>query len=182
MFGEIIEDKMKENQYGKVVRSCWSDLPSHYTNIHLDEFIIMPNHVHGIINIIGDDMNDIVGGGLRPPSTPTNANGSVAGGLRPPSTLTCNKGKTKRHGLPEIVRAFKLFSSRRINEIRKTPGVSVWQQNYYEHIIRNENELHEIRQYIVLNPLKWELDLPHEIKESSLLFRISYERNRVRGE
>jgi putative transposase len=64
----------------------------------------------------------------------------------------------KHHGLPEIIRAFKSFSARRINKIRKTPGVSVWQRNYYDHIIRNENELNEVRKYITLNPLKWALD------------------------
>ena len=199
VFGEIVSEVMRENKYGDIVRSCRNELPSHYRNIVLDEFIIMPNHVHGIISIVDNLTDDFVGGGLRPPSNPTNANGPVgaglrpaatsrnennpvAGGLRPPFTSTGKNVTKKRHGLPEIVRAFKSFSARRINEIRKTPGASVWQQNYYEHIIRNENELHEIRQYIVLNSLKWELDLPHEIKESSLLFRISYERNRVRGE
>jgi hypothetical protein len=60
--------------------------------------------------------------------------------------------------LPEIVRAWKTFSVRRINETRKTPGIKTWQRNYYEHIIRNENELNRIREYIVNNPMKWEFD------------------------
>ncbi|HUV92496.1 MAG TPA: hypothetical protein VMV80_05380 [Anaerolineales bacterium] len=63
-----------------------------------------------------------------------------------------------RHGLPEIVRAVKSFSSRRINRLRGTPGVPVWQRNYYERIIRNEKELNAIRLYILDNPLKWEWD------------------------
>jgi REP element-mobilizing transposase RayT len=60
--------------------------------------------------------------------------------------------------LPEIVRAWKTFSARRINETRKTPGIKIWQRNYYEHIIRNENELNRIREYIQNNPMKWEFD------------------------
>jgi len=65
---------------------------------------------------------------------------------------------TKRHGLPEIVRAFKAFSSRRTNDIRNTAGIPVWQRNYYEHVIRDEKELNSIREYIRYNPLKWEED------------------------
>jgi len=64
----------------------------------------------------------------------------------------------KRHGLPEIMRAFKSFSARKINIIRRTPGVPVWQRNYYEHIIRNEKELIAIQRYIRDNPCKWDVD------------------------
>lgn len=62
------------------------------------------------------------------------------------------------HGLPEIVRQFKTFSSRRINDKRQTTGVPVWQRNYYDHIIRNEEELNEVRKYIRNNPLNWQMD------------------------
>ena len=76
----------------------------------------------------------------------------VGAGFKPAPT------PTKRHGLPEIVRAFKTFSARRINESRRTPGESVWQRNYYDRIIRDEDELNRIREYIIDNPLKWDLD------------------------
>ena len=65
---------------------------------------------------------------------------------------------TTNHGLPEIVRALKTFSARKINELRSTKGIAVWQRNYYEHIIRNEKELGKIREYIYNNPLNWEKD------------------------
>jgi putative transposase len=64
----------------------------------------------------------------------------------------------RRHGLPEIVRAFKTFSARRINELRDTPGLSVWQRNYYDHIIRNRTTLERIRAYVETNPERWALD------------------------
>ncbi len=64
----------------------------------------------------------------------------------------------KRHPLPEIVRAFKSFSARRVNSARNTPGIPVWQRNYYEHIIRSEQELQQIRDYIACNPLNWKED------------------------
>lgn len=70
----------------------------------------------------------------------------------------------KRHGLPEIVRAFKTFSSRRINQIRDTPGVPVWQRNYYERIVRDQRALDTIRQYIVNNPRRWDKDMENQSK------------------
>jgi len=71
--------------------------------------------------------------------------------LKPAPTL-------KQHGLSEIIRALKTFSSKQINLIRNNPGVPNWQRNYYEHIIRDDRELHTIRQYIRYNPLKWDED------------------------
>jgi len=64
----------------------------------------------------------------------------------------------KQHGLPEIIRQFKTFSARRINQMRNTIGWPIWQRNYYEHIIRNEHEINKIREYVMNNPLKWEMD------------------------
>ena len=74
-------------------------------------------------------------------------------------------GVEKRHGLPEIVRAFKSFSARRINELRKLQGVPVWQRNYYEHIIRNAEDHNLIHLYIDSNPAKWMDD--HENPETT---------------
>jgi len=70
---------------------------------------------------------------------------SVGAGFKPAPT----------HGLPEIIRAFKTFSSRRINDLRDMSGVPLWQRNYYEHVIRNEESLNTIRRYIIENPLRW---------------------------
>ena len=135
IFGEIVNGEMQLNDFGSIVQSCWDDLPRHYSHVTLDVFVVMPNHVHGIIVL--DDANvgaDPVGAGLRPAST------------------------KRRHPLPEIIRAFKSFSARRINELREKTGNSVWQRNYYEHIIRNEDALNRIRYYIETNPVRWELD------------------------
>jgi putative transposase len=93
-----------------------------------------------------------VGAGFKPAPTVTNATEPVEAGLKPAPTVV------RRHALPEIVRAFKTFSARRINELHDTPGVSVWQRNYYEHIIRNRSALARIRTYIETNPERWALD------------------------
>jgi REP element-mobilizing transposase RayT len=137
IFGRISNGTMQLNTNGKIVQKCWDDLPNHYLNIKLGTFVIMPDHIHGII-FIENDPDDDVGAGLKPAPT--------------------KKSKPKRHALPEIVRAFKTFSSRRINECRNTLGSFVWQRSFIDRIIRDENELARIRNYILNNPLKWHLD------------------------
>ena len=134
LFGEIVESGIRINPFGLVVNECWEDLPRHYDFLDLDAFIVMPKHVHGIL-MLTDHPN--VGAGLKPAPT------------------------SKRHALPEIVRALKTFSSRRINEIRGTPGTPIWHRNYFEHVIRNEIDLEETREYIQNNPLKWVEDENH---------------------
>jgi putative transposase len=131
IFGDIIDGIMKLNRSGEIVESSWKQLSQHYERIELDAFIVMPNHVHGIITLFD------VGAGLRPALT---------------------EMKTKSHSLPEIVRAFKSFSSRAINEIQNSHGIETWQRNYYDHIIRSEKALNLIRLYIKTNPLLWNFD------------------------
>ena len=133
---------MRLNETGRAVRHTWDDLPNHYPHAAPDAFEVMPNHVHGIVILTDTDDPGLnfhyVGAGFEPAPTRPVSNNSMS-----------------RHGLPEIIRAFKTFSAQRINVLRKTPGAPVWQRNYYEHIVRNDDELNCIRQYIADNPLKW---------------------------
>ena len=138
LFGEVSGNDVQLNQGGMVVKETWDGLPSHYPHVVVDAFVVMPNHIHGII-VLTDD----VGAGLKPALTPA---------------LTPAPTGVKRHGLPEIVRAFKTFSARQINEIRKH-AAPVWQRNYYEHIIRNGDALDRIRGYIAANPANWAQDM-----------------------
>lgn len=74
-------------------------------------------------------------------------------------------GLTEQRSVSEIVRGFKTFSSRRINEVRGTPGLPVWQRNYWEHIIRDEDSFRRIHDYIITNPLRWHLDRENIYRE-----------------
>jgi len=139
LFGEIVNGKMVPNEYGKILEHCWNDLPNHYPNLKLDQFVVMPDHIHGIIIIVNNN-NTIVETGLKPVSTGT------------PGTPKTPNITNKTHGLFEFIRAFKTFSARRINEHRQTPGIPVWQPRFHDHIIRDENELNLIRKYIIDNP------------------------------
>jgi len=127
-FGKVEKGEMILNQYGKIANQCWDDLPNHYLNCSLDIFVIMPNHIHGIIVINNDNT---VGNGLKPFPT---------------------------HGLSEMIRGFKTFSSRKINEEIKNDNKFQWQKSFYDHVIRNETELYRIRDCIKNDPLEWDLD------------------------
>ena len=150
LFGEIAQGEMVLNQFGQIVEACWHDLPLHYPNIRLDSFVVMPDHVHAIVFIdnalfpkaVESDRADVA----------VVAVAAVAAGFKPATTATT---VPKRHGLSEFVRALKTFSARRINELRHTPGVTVWQRDYWEHIIRNQKALRNIRTYILNNPARW---------------------------
>ena len=83
------------------------------------------------------------------------------------------KNQDKRHGLSEIVRGFKTFSSSRINQLRCVSGIQVWQRGYYEHIIRDETTFAKIQQYIINNPYKWETDEMYPSKKFCNFQRIN---------
>ena len=147
LFGRVTAGQMCPNEYGRIVTKCWDGLSDHYPRVILDAFVVMPNHVHGIIALT-DDNAPLVGAGLRP---------ALVSDV-PPGWADFKPAPTKEHGLPEIVRGFKAFSSRLVNKTRETPGVPVWQRSYYERVIRNESELDAVRHYIIHNPAAWHHD------------------------
>ena len=156
--GKIKNDGMVLNDNGKIAKMCWLDIPNHYPNMYFDEWIIMPNHIHGIIVIENDIVPAIpiptpVGTGFKP--VPTNVK-PVPTETEPVPTNT--KTNPKSHGLSEIIRGFKTFSSRKINKLPDHDHKFQWQRSFYDHIIRNEKSLHNIREYIINNPIKWALD------------------------
>jgi REP element-mobilizing transposase RayT len=159
-FGAVVDGEMKLNQCGQIVDHAWQDLPNHYPHVELDVFCIMPNHVHGIIILKDDDAG--VGAGLRPAPTrpaPTRPAPTEPTPARPAPTGPTPAGPAPtRHSLFEIVRAFKSFSARRINALQASHGTPVWQRNYYEHIIRNNEDYLAKSNYILDNPLNWEKD------------------------
>jgi len=134
IFGNVIDHAMNLNHYGYIVDSVWRGLSERFTQIKLDEFVVMPNHVHGII--------------------------SVVGAVHEPPLHHELPIQTKRRNmlLPKMVGYFKMNSAKRINQLRNTPGTPVWQRNYYERVIRDEHELQVIQKYIADNPVKWNED------------------------
>ena len=147
MFGDVADGVMRLNQMGHIVRQCWLAIPDHFPHVLLDEFVVMPNHVHGIIVIMA-----------------THAVGAThASPLQNDDTPTRPRGP-QRQSVASIVGSFKSAATMRINEHRGTPGATVWQGNYFEHIIRNDESLNRIRQYIMNNPMQWELDRENPVR------------------
>jgi putative transposase len=155
-FGVVDNCKMNLNQFGIIVQNAWFELSNHNSHITLDEFVVMPDHIHGIIII---NPPGSVGAGHRP-ALGTDIVPSLNGaGHRPalgtdivPSLNEAGHRPAPTVGLPEIVRKFKSFSGRQINILRGSTGNPVWQRNYYDHIVRTETELIRIRNYIRKNP------------------------------
>ncbi len=156
LFGEIVDGKMQLNEVGRTVVKSWDEIPQHFTNVKLDEFVVMPNHVHGILFITN------VGATHASPNQKQAIDVSRARHASPlRHNLTQRSKGPKRHSLGTIVGAFKSAVTKRINERRGMPGVRLWQRNYYEHVIGDDADLQHLREYVVNNPLKWELDQLH---------------------
>jgi len=143
LFGEIVDGKMRLKDAGRMVGSVWEELPRHYAGIDIDAFVVMPNHVHGII-ILRD--HHVVG--ATPRGCPTS--GQAQG---PAPTMS----------LPDVVHRFKSLTTARYRQGVAEKGWPpfcrrLWQRNYYEHVIRGEDELNRIRRYIEDNPTMWQMD------------------------
>jgi len=156
LLGEVENEEMRLSECGEIAHSCWLDLPLHYAHLDLDSFVIMPNHLHGIL-ILREDGADL----RSAPTRRTAGQGLV--GVDPRSTPRT----PRQHGIPQIIRSFKSFSTRRINEHRNTPGALFWQRSYYEHVIRDEPVLSRIRHYILANPADWSLDRENPDRRAS---------------
>ena len=133
LFGHIANGEMQPSTLGRIVADAWLATPIHFPNVELDEFMVMQNHIHGIIILTVGAQHAAPS---RPPSSPF--------AVRPGS-------------LGAIVRSFKSAVTKQTNELRLTSG-TLWQRNYYDHLIRDDGGLERIREYISTNPLRWELD------------------------
>lgn len=161
LFGEIIDGQMTLNKLGQIATDCWQVIPDHFPHTHLDTFVVMPNHLHGILVMI-DDRSYLNTHPLRSNSGKGIALQCPYDNPRSPNDKpSLNKREFEKMipgSLPTIVRSYKSATTKYINLLRNTPGTPIWQRNYYEHIIRDEPALQNIRQYIQNNPSAWQKD------------------------
>ena len=169
LFGRITGGRMELNRAGEIAAASWVWLSRRYTRIELDEYVVMPNHLHGIVVIAREiesapvkSHNVVVSQGANkkgasrraPTGRPTNSwLDDDAASERMPRHM-CSALKP----LGGIIGAFKTVSSRKINEFSGNREIKIWQRNYFEHVIRDEKSLERIREYIVCNPAKWQSD------------------------
>jgi len=145
LFGRIEGEEMRRARPGVIADQCWRAIPTHFPQVALDEFIVMPNHVHGIIWIM---------------DAPVDAAAHFVGATHA-SPLRDTAGMPhgpKQRSLGAMIGSYKSAVSKRVREIGGTPDRPIWQRNYFEHVIRNDVALHRIRQYIVNNPSRWAYD------------------------
>jgi REP element-mobilizing transposase RayT len=141
LFGEILDGRMVLSEYGEIAREEWLHSEQIRREIKLDEFVVMPNHIHGIIFFIGDSIQ--VGATGRSPLQTSRPHGPL------------------KKSLGSFVAGYKSLTTRRIIQLERGITISIWQRNYYEHVIRNEIDLEEIREYVENNPAKWSDDENH---------------------
>jgi REP element-mobilizing transposase RayT len=134
LLGQVANGEIHLNECGVVVRDEWMRSGALRPEMELDDLVVMPNHLHGIVWITEQAEAHC--------RVPLQAEGS----RRRPRTLS------------SFIAQYKAYSTKRINELRGTPGARLWQPNFYEHVIRNDEDLYNVRKYIQENPLKWELD------------------------
>jgi putative transposase len=172
LLGAVVGDEMQRNQLGQIAHDMWLQLPGHFSNVIVDAFVVMPNHVHAIIEIQAP--SDLVGEGkkgegtspLQIPRHEKDARrGAVAapiGLAGPPDVPACAAPLPAREAtLGQMVAYYKYQTTKHINELRTMPGVPFWQRNYWEHIVRDDHSLRRIRQYIEDNPARWVADRLH---------------------
>jgi putative transposase len=159
LFGEVIDGEVVLSPYGEVVRTEWlaSTRIRREIQLHEDEFVVMPNHVHGIVWIVQDEHEPIKDSGGQ--VTIEVINGCVgATGRSPVRQKRLSMNGPPPRSLGSFVAGFKAAATKNINQIRGTPGEPVWKRNYFDRVIRDEDELEHLRRYIDENPLKWEID------------------------
>jgi len=152
LFGEIINQEMMLNYVGRIVEEWWVELEKKFSSVKLDDYVIMPNHTHGIITIVEGEWDDV---------------GAIH------ELPLQDKIERRRMLIPKMVGYFKMNSAKYVNRVRNTEGTPLWQRNYYEHVVRSEDEWNRIRQYIRNNPLKWQLDRENRMSKN---FNLEHDR------
>jgi putative transposase len=140
LFGNVIDGQIQLNEIGQIVQTVWDGLPQFYEGVELDAFVVMPNHVHGVI---------VIHAGV----------GAIHESPLPLKSFVSARIAGRRGMLlPKIIGRFKMVSAKQINDLRQSAGGALWQRNYYEHVVRDEVSLNRIRQYIADNPAQWKFD------------------------
>jgi REP element-mobilizing transposase RayT len=145
-FGKVERESMNLNKYGEIAHDFWAEIPAHFENVGMDEFSVMPNHLHGILVI-----EERVGNAYMR-SHQRNA------------FMHSLQNRTKML-LSKIVQQYKASVTRKINSLEGGLHFG-WQKSFYDHVIRSDRSLDNLRQYIVNNPSKWELDIENKKSNS----------------
>ncbi len=147
LFGEVVDAEMHLNDAGEMVARIWSEIPEFYPGVGIDSFVVMPNHLHGIIVLHGEEHNP-----------------SLASVGADPLCLPSSEPPAKPLSLGDVVRRFKSLTTREYGEGVKHSGwppfnQRLWQRNYFEHVVRDERDVERLQGYIIDNPVNWAFDV-----------------------
>ena len=145
-FGEIANGEVQLNQAGRIIHDSWQRLPAFFP-VRNEVWVVMPNHFHGLLWIDGEGKGEA--------SAPSEL---LTSDINPADASPLRPNGTKPDSLAAIIQNFKSITTHRIHQLGVSPGMPVWQHNYYEHIVRNDKELERMRAYIQSNPLNWHDD------------------------
>ena len=126
VYGSVVDGDVVLNAIGKIIANAWRSLPKYFPYLSLDIYVLMPDHLHGII--------------------------MLHDGIPATIPMTGKARGTAPGSLPAVMQNFKAVSTRRVNQACRTAGQRLWQEDYYEHIVRDANDMERIRQYIATNP------------------------------
>ena len=172
LFGEVATGEMHLNAFGQIAAQQWQRLPTRFACLELGAFVVMPNHVHGILILhdpctgtAGRSDDNGVGISRRAPTAGHHDDGRGTAGQSDDNGIEISRraptqafGKPVPHSIPTIVRSYKSAVAYRIHLVHGAAGTVVWQRNYYERIIRNQKEWERIHLYIDCNPVHWSQD------------------------
>jgi len=165
VLGDIMDGEMRLSEWGQIVHGFWDAIPIHFPNVSIGGRVTMPNHGHAVIKINDDRRGVVAAPDDAAPNGATSDGADVVTGLgeetsplRHMAGEMGEKTSPLRPTLGQIVAYYKYQTTKRINELRGTPGVPFWQRNYWEHVVRDDIDLNRIRQYIANNPLRWHED------------------------
>jgi putative transposase len=130
VLGSVGSARVQLSRIGEIVRATWNALPERFPRVVLDELVIMPNHLHAILILVG---------GVNMSKMPAT-------------------GRAAHASLADVIGAFKSISTIHVNRLLNSKGSPLWQRSYFEHVIRNGEDLKNIQRYILENPLRWSLD------------------------
>jgi REP element-mobilizing transposase RayT len=149
LFGKIVDGEIQYSDAGKIVLDVWHSLPDRYPEIEVEFAVVMPNHFHAIIDIVGA-IHELP----LQKKLPLHKELPLSNEL----SLTSDRSPRRRMLLPLVIGYFKMNTAKQINILRKSPGTPVWQRNYYEQIITSDFEYEQIADYILFNPQNWQND------------------------
>jgi putative transposase len=160
LFGAVRRGRMTLNGYGEIVGEEWKRSEEMRDEVVLDAFVVMPNHMHGIVCLVPPDVDDVSLQGYDLDVVGPHCHAALHDGDNHPRR---EEGRPQRHAksLGSMIAGFKGAVTARINEHRGTPGTSVWQSRYHDRILRNEREWRACRTYIERNPGQWAEDRHH---------------------